>query len=382
MLVLGMKIMILNGQCLRLADKSVKRINIDIESIIDAAENNPLMSENIKELVKKSDNILLITSSDICEEVYDYIFSICSGKNIAVISDNIPLKYMQYQTIFNHGNIEDYLFFGASAGRAPMLVNKNINNYDLVIVISTVMMNAYGGFLGSITTLFNAITAPKTGAAVVKNALQDSLYNIQKIACGLTIRNPVYESIREGLITAGKAFHGFAINIDADYIDIKEPKHSVFAGDIFISQIEVQNIIDKKYKAQTPPALYDGIELNIECYNNVVYLTTLIEIFCKKLQKGGRLLININDMQSFGNNIFHEIFNKNTLSEIADAVDETNYMESFYAFILKYYTLNYHIALPDNEQLNPVLRQAGLNPLKEDEIKTFLSNCNNKGIFE
>ena len=202
MLVLGMKIMILNGQCLRLADKPVKRINIDIESIIDAAENNPLMSENIKELVKKSDNILLITSSDICEEVYDYIFSICSGKNIAVISDNIPLKYMQYQTIFNHGNIEDYLFFGASAGRAPMLVNKNINNYDLVIVISTVMMNAYGGFLGSITTLFNAITAPKTGAAVVKNALQDSLYNIQKIACCLTIRIPVYECIREGLITA------------------------------------------------------------------------------------------------------------------------------------------------------------------------------------
>ena len=87
-------------------------------------------------------------------------------------------------------------------------------------------------------------------------------------------------------------------------------------------------------------------------------------------------------MQSFGNNIFQEIFNKNTLAEIADAVDETNYMESFYAFILKYYTLNYHIALPYNEKLNPVLRQAGLNPLKEDEMQNFLSNCNNKGIFE
>ncbi len=382
MLVLGMKIMILNGQCLRLADEPVRTINIDIQSIIDAAENNPLMSENIKDLVKKSENILFIASSDISEEVYDYIINICSGKNIAVISDNIPLKYMHYQTIFNHSNIEDYLFFGASAGRAPMLVNKNINNYDLIIVVSTVMINAYGGFLGSITTLFNAVTAPKTCAAVIKNALQDSLYNIQKISCGLTIRNPVYESIREGLITAGKAVHAFAINIDADYIDIKEPKHSVFAGDTFISQIEVQNIINNKYKAQTPPALYDGILLNTDCYNNVVYITTLIEIYCKRLQKGGRLLININDMQSFGNNIFQEIFNKNTLAEIADAVDETNYMESFYAFILKYYTLNYHIALPYNEKLNPVLRQAGLNPLKEDEMQNFLSNCNNKGIFE
>ena len=65
------------------------------------------------------------SSSDISEEVYDYIFNICSDKNIAVISDNIPLKYMQYQTIFNHSNIEYYLFFVASAGRAPMLVNKN-----------------------------------------------------------------------------------------------------------------------------------------------------------------------------------------------------------------------------------------------------------------
>ena len=66
---------------------------------------------------------------------------------------------MQYQAVFNQSDINDYVFFGACAGRAPMLVNKNIYDYDLVISASSVIMNAYSGFLGSITTLFNAVTA-------------------------------------------------------------------------------------------------------------------------------------------------------------------------------------------------------------------------------
>lgn len=39
--------MILNGQCLRLADKPIKTINTDINCVIDAVENNPLMSESL-----------------------------------------------------------------------------------------------------------------------------------------------------------------------------------------------------------------------------------------------------------------------------------------------------------------------------------------------
>lgn len=373
--------MILNGQCLRLADEPIKTVNTDIQCIINAVENNPLMSESLSKLVDESKNILFIASPDISVDIYDYIVGLCSSKNFAVISDNIPMKYMQYQTIFNQSNIDDYLFFGACAGRAPMLVNKNIYNYDLVITASSVIMNAYAGFLGGVTTLFNAVTAPKTAAAVIKYALQDSLYNVHKLSSGLTIRNPVYESIREGLITAGKAIHSFGVNIAVDYKNIDDVHKDVFAGDIFISQIEAQNILANQQKIQTLPSLFDGLEISIQCYNNVVYLITLIEDACKKLKKGGRLLININDMHSFGNKVFQEIFYHNTLSEIADNVNETNYMESFYAFILKYYTLNYHIALPENETLNAALIQAGLNPLNNNEYDHFLESCSNKGIL-
>ena len=86
-------------------------------------------------------------------------------------------------------------------------------------------------------------------------------------------------------------------------------------------------------------------------------------------------------MHSFGNKIFQEIFYLNTLSEIANNVNENNYMESFYAFILKYYTLNYHIALPENEKLNAAFIQAGLNPLNSDDLSRFLDSCSNKGAI-
>ncbi len=373
--------MILNGQCLRLADKPIKTINTDINCVINAVENNPLMSESLSSLIKESSSILFIASPDINIEIYDYTKDLCHGKKFAVNSDNIPSKYMQYQAVFNQSDINDYVFFGACAGRAPMLVNKNIYDYDLVISASSVIMNAYSGFLGSITTLFNAVTAPKTVAAVIKYALQDSIYNVQKLSSGLTIRNPVYESLREGLITAGKAIHSFSINIAADYKDIDNIHKDIFAGDTFISQIEAQNVILNRQKAQTAPSLFDGLEINAKCYDNVVYFITLIEEACKKLTKGGRLLINIGDMYSFGNKVFQEIFYNNTLSEIADNVDESNYMESFYAFILKYYTLNYHIALPENEKLNAAFIQSGLNPLNNDELSRFLDSCSNKGVI-
>ena len=67
--------MILNGQCLRLADEPIKTINTDIDCFINAVEN-PLMSESLSKLVKERSSILFIASPDIRIEVYDYIINI------------------------------------------------------------------------------------------------------------------------------------------------------------------------------------------------------------------------------------------------------------------------------------------------------------------
>ncbi len=373
--------MTLNGQCLKSVDKPIKLINVELNQLINATEKSPIMTSSLSDALKESKNVLLIISPDINTNVYDYILNLCENKKLAIISENIPLQYIDYQTILNKDNIENYDFFGACAGRAPMLINKQLYDYDLIIVISSVIMNAYSGFLGSVTTLFNVITAPKTVATVIKNALQDSIYNIQKLSSGLTIRNPIYESIREGIIATGKAINTYAINIEADYLNKSDTHSNIFAGDMFLSQIEAQNIILEQHKLKTPATLYEGIDLYIKCYDNIAYFVTMLEYACKKVLKGGRVRVNIDSMASFGNQTFQEVFYKNTLTDIADAVDESNYMESFYAFLLKYYALNYHIALPYNEKLNTVLIQAGLNPLKEDELKSFLDNCHNKGII-
>ncbi len=370
--------MILNGQCLRLVDNSLKCINVNIDDI-EKSINEPFMAEPLKSQINDANNILFITSPDISESVYEYFLKLCSGKKVHMAGFFIPEKYKEYEVIFNKSNADEYDFFGAAAGRAAMLVHKSIKDYDLIIVISSVILNTFGGFLGSVSTLFTNITADKTIMQVLKYALQDivSTGSFSKLFSGVTIRNPIYESMREGLVTAGKAVHGFAVNIVSDYKYEDEIKHPVFSGDVFISQIEAQNIISSFYNKLKPATLYDGIKLNIKCYNNVIYMISLIESACKMLLKGGRLLINIDDMKSFGNKTFQECFYNNTLEEIVSSINEDNYMEVFFSFILKYYTLNYHIALPFNEDLNDKLIQAGLNPLKDDEYNNFLANCHN-----
>lgn len=370
--------MILNGQCLRLVDNSLKCINVNIDDI-EKSINEPFMAEPLKSQINDANNILFITSPDISESVYEYFLKLCSGKKVHMAGFFIPEKYKEYEVIFNKSNANEYDFFGAAAGRAAMLVHKSIKDYDLIIVISSVILNTFGGFLGSVSTLFTNITADKTIMQVLKYALQDivSTSSFSKLFSGVTIRNPIYESMREGLVTAGKAVHGFAVNIVSDYKHEDEIKHPVFSGDVFISQIEAQNIISSFYNKLKPATLYDGIKLNIKCYNNVIYMISLIESACKMLLKGGRLLINIDDMKSFGNKTFQECFYNNTLEEIVSSINEDNYMEVFFSFILKYYTLNYHIALPFNEDLNDKLIQAGLNPLKDDEYNNFLANCHN-----
>ena len=370
--------MILNGQCLRLVDNSLKCINVNIDDI-EKSINEPFMAEPLKSQINDANNILFITSPDISESVYEYFLKLCSGKKVHMAGFFIPEKYKEYEVVFNKSNANEYDFFGAAAGRAAMLVHKSIKDYDLIIVISSVILNTFGGFLGSISTLFTNITADKTIMQVLKYALQDivSTSSFSKLFSGVTIRNPIYESMREGLVTAGKAVHGFAVNIVSDYKYEDEIKHPVFSGDVFISQIEAQNIISSFYNKLKPATLYDGIKLNIKCYNNVIYMISLIESACKMLLKGGRLLINIDDMKSFGNKTFQECFYNNTLEEIVSSINEDNYMEVFFSFILKYYTLNYHIALPFNEDLNDKLIQAGLNPLKDDEYNNFLANCHN-----
>ena len=370
--------MILNGQCLRLVDNSLKCINVNIADI-EKSINEPFMAEPLKSQINDANNILFITSPDISESVYEYFLKLCSGKKVHMAGFFITEKYKEYEVIFNKSNANEYDFFGAAAGRAAMLVHKSIKDYDLIIVISSVILNTFGGFLGSISTLFTNITADKTIMQVLKYALQDivSTSSFSKLFSGVTIRNPIYESMREGLVTAGKAVHGFAVNIVSDYKYEDEIKHPVFSGDVFISQIEAQNIISSFYNKLKPATLYDGIKLNIKCYNNVIYMISLIESACKMLLKGGRLLINIDDMKSFGNKTFQECFYNNTLEEIVSSINEDNYMEVFFSFILKYYTLNYHIALPFNEDLNDKLIQAGLNPLKDDEYNNFLANCHN-----
>ena len=113
------------------------------------------MSESLSSLIKESSSILFIASPDINIEIYDYTKDLCHGKKFAVIS------------------VWAFCLLRITFWASIWLIKVSPAKISLWISASSVIMNAYSGFLGSITTLFNAVTAPKTVAAVIKYALQD-----------------------------------------------------------------------------------------------------------------------------------------------------------------------------------------------------------------
>ena len=74
MLLIWSKSMILNGQCLRLADNNIKCVDVDINDIANSIKQ-PFMAEPLENLIDDAKNILFILSPDINEKVYDYFIN-------------------------------------------------------------------------------------------------------------------------------------------------------------------------------------------------------------------------------------------------------------------------------------------------------------------
>ena len=369
--------MLLNGQCLRSVDNKILKVDTDTETLKEAVENNAFMTDSFTEVVKNAKNIMLITTALINDNIYEYIDSVCGGKLKTIIGMDVPNKYKDKVMEIDYHNIDDFEFFGANAGRAPVLFHKSIYDHDLIITVSGVFLCPVGGYAGTISTLFTSLSAAKSTASVLQNALNDSVNRMTQLHSGVTIRNPVYESMREGIITAGRVMNHFAINITHDY-RFADIRGQIYAGDLLISQIEAQNKITAFYTRETEKPSLDGLRIEINYFQNIIYLISIIEVVCRKVKLGGRLLVVVDDIDTFGNDIFKEILNTSSLQDIINNMNEYNYMESFFAYILKYYASIFHIGITSDEKINKDLIQAGLNPIEESDYDDFLKNCNLK----
>lgn len=369
--------MTLNEQCLKSVDNKVIKIDIDINELKIALEEKAIMAEPLSRAVENANKIMVVSTALINDEVYNYISNVCGDKLKTIVGKDIPEQYKDKVLNIDYHKIEDFEFFGANAGRSPILFHKSIYDHDLIITVSGTYFNPLGGYASPMTTLFTSLSAAKSTASVLQNALYDSVNRMLDLSSGTTIRNPIFKSMREGIITAGRVMDHFAINITYDYT-YADIRGQIFAGDLLLSQIEAQNIITKRYMKEGNNVGLDGLRIEINSYKNIIYLISIIEVVCRRIKVGGRLLVVVNDLDSFGNEVFHKILNETSLTDIINNMTEYNYVESFFAYILKYYTSLFNIAITSNDSINKYMIQAGLNPIEDKEYDNFLKNCSLK----
>lgn len=356
----------LSEQCQKSADNTYK---ITEKDFLLEVNENAVMTEPLNKTAENYNKILIIADDNINEEIYDYLFNLLKDKIKGIISNNIPEKYSSLKISVDDRLVSDYIFLGASAGRAPVLINKIVSDYDLIIPVSKFYPDNFGAYHSALTTLFSSLYAEKTKFSCISNLLIDHKDNISYFMPDVVTGNKLFEYIRSSVITASRLMFNFAINIAEAY---NKPA-KIFAGDMFLSQIEASKYIKNEDEYNE----LEGLTINISNKCDYKKLVTIISHSCNMLKKGGRLLLNcsIND---FGSGLFNELFYKNTLDDIINEINNTNYIEVFYAFILKYFTLNYHIVInADTDKFNNKFIQSGLNVLNQDELNNFF-----KGISQ
>lgn len=356
----------LNEQCQKSVDSLYK---ITEEEFLLQVNDNAVMMEPLAKIAQTHNNILIIADDNISEEIYDYLFNLLKDKIKAVISNNIPEKFSSLKVSIDNRLVSDYIFLGASAGRAPVLINKIVSDYDLIIPVSKFYPDNFGAYHSALTTLFSSLYAEKTKFSCISNLLIDHKDNISYFMPDIITGNKLFEYIRSSVITASRLMFNFAINIAESY---NKPA-KIFAGDMFLSQIEASKYI----KNEDENNELEGLTINISNKCDYKKLVTVISIGCSMLKKGGRLQLNCS-ITDFGPDLFNELFYKNTLDDIINEINNSNYIEVFYAFILKYFALNYHIVINDSkDEFNNNFIQAGLNVLNQDELNNFFKSVSN-----
>lgn len=352
-----------NEQCQKSADNSYK---ITEKEFLTQVNENAVMTEPLIKTAENSKNILIIADDSVNEDIYIYLFNMLGDKIKGIISNNIPEKYKNLKISLDDRLVSDYVFLGASAGRAPVLINKTVSDYDLIIPVSKFYPDNFGAYHSALTTLFSSVYAEKTKFSCVSNVLIDNRDDISCFIPDIITGNKLFEYIRSSVITASRLMFNFAINI----AESSNKQAKIFAGDMFLSQIEASKYI----KNQEEYSNLEGLTINLSYKCDYKKLITAVSMGCSMLKKGGRLLINCT-VYDFGTDSFNELFYKNTLDDIINEINNDNYIDVFYAFILKYYTLNYHIVINnDNAEFSNKFIQSGLNVLNKDELNKFFQS--------
>lgn len=330
---------------------------------------------NFKEAFSNAKSVLFIISSNFSKKsrkvLEDEIEILSKGKIFRII-DELELDKADY---------DNYKYFGSSFIRAPILLHNIICEYDLTVPISPTYFTLTSGIYSSATLFLSSLSSAKTMAALYKNMVEDNIEDLSKLI-DTSIQNLIQQLERDVFITSSKETTVFAMNLLSASLS-KDGNEMLFSGDLLLSKEEarkhlkpiLETVIIEKSKVDN--GKYNGLRILIEDEElNSNRLFSIIAFACNESLKGARVELDFsfaklaqNDM--LFNDDFKEIFYNNTISDIFSNFMLDNSPLLLYAILIKYFSLNYHIAFFDtesdiNDELNITLVQIGLNILEDN----------------
>lgn len=393
-------------QCLGSVDKKFRYNNtvppINFNDFIECINKNITKSSTFVELLENSKNkkILLILDQKTDYKLIHAILNVIEDKIDSIDNLNIILasyatnkivkdsykniladcynKYEKNLVEYDPEDTTDFDFFGTTSNKQPILIHKLFLKSELAITVSEIYPDLIYGYKGSRSLVFQGIAPKKSFIKTASLMLDDDINDSKKL-----FKKNYYAGSKENLIIADAIAGTLIARSEIEYYSINYIKNAeneitdIFAGDIFLSQIEMTNKLDK--------FSFSNSEANdIECHKSALikleknnksfekcaqYLYSILS----KIEKGCRVIIDATEIDEFGSEKFITYLNINTVIEQKEKLLEGFDYNLLNALIIKYLSSMYHIAIISNFDKDIVSR-SGMNNLDIDDVKEFIED--------
>ncbi len=341
--------------------------------ILDQKTDSKLMSTILKAIedkINSTDNLKIILASYATEKIVK-----ASYKKILADCYN---KYENNLVEYDPDDTTNFDFFGTTSNKQPILLHKLFLKSQVAIAVSEVYPDLIYGYKGSRSLVFQGIAPKKsfikTASLILDEDINDSKKLFKKNYYAGSKENFMIADVIAGTLIARSEIEYYSIN----YIKNTENKITdLVTGDIFLSQIEAINKIDKlsftnseiNDKKYHQSALIK-LDKNHKSFEN--YIQYIYSIF-RKIEKGSRVIIDATDLDEFGSEKFITYLNINTVIEQKEKLLTDFDHNLLNALIIKYLSSIYHLAIISNFDKDIVSR-SGLNHLDIDNVKYFFAD--------
>ncbi len=305
----------------------------DFEAILNKALENPIGSEPLPELLKKSNRIAIllddITRPGPKKQVVTFLvrylikYGIKKSDILIMFATGLHRKhtYSEWEymlgskilsefRVMDHDPDGEYRYFGETKRGTPVEINKLVADADITIGVSYLGIHDFAGYTGGAKIILPGVSSRRS--VQINHVLSLDERSQPGVADG----NPAREDMEE----AAKLFgYDFSINIPLNY---NEEPVGIYAGDFIKAHRQGIGQVDFMYKIKVDKKV-DVIFVSAGGFPNDIslYHASRALVYCSNvIREGGTLVLISECKEGIGNSDTEEIIKKydNNIEEITD----------------------------------------------------------------